>query len=197
MKTSCSFLIILNISCNKGKGFALSIAEGEPNIILLKIEVRCLIRTIKALQEAKKELEEKLKEVGAEDEDVKLLKTFPGIDYITAATLLSEIGNIERFEREGCLSSYCGVSPVMWQSGTSKVKTKRRKRDSRRLKGILYFISLSQIRLNPESKDYYWRKRKEGKTHWQAMNALSRQLIKIIYYMLKNRECYQRERIVH
>ena len=31
----------------------------------------------------------------------------------------------------------------------------------------------------------------------QAMNALSRQLIKIIYYMLKNRECYQRERVVH
>ncbi len=164
---------------------------------LLKIEIRCLIRIIKALQASKKELEEKLKEVGAEDEDVKLLKSFPGIDYITAATLLSEIGNIERFEKEGCLSSYCGVSPVMWQSGTAKVKTKRRKRYSRRLKGILYFISLSQIRLNPESKDYYWRKRREGKTHWQAMNALSRQLIKIIYYMLKNRECYQRETVVH
>jgi transposase len=87
-----------------------------------------LIRIIKALQASKKELEEKLKEVEAEDEDVKLLKTFPEIDYITAATLLSEIGNIERFEKEGCLSSYCGVSPVMWQSGTAEVRTKRRKR---------------------------------------------------------------------
>ena len=104
---------------------------------------------------------------------------------------------LERFEKESCLSSYCGVSPVMWQSGTSAVKAKRRKRYNRRLKGILFFISLSQIRLNPESRDYYWRKRKEGKTHWQAMNALSRQLIKVIYYMLTNRECYKRENIVH
>jgi transposase len=163
----------------------------------LRVEIRCLIAIIKAILTVKKELEEKIKEGGAEDEDVKLLRTFPGIDYVTAATLLSEIGNIERFEKESSLSSYCGVSPVRWQSGTSKIKTKRRKKYNRRLKGILFFISLSQIRLNPESRDYYWRKRKEGKTHWQAMNALSRQLIKIIYYMLTNRKCYHRERVVH
>jgi transposase len=163
----------------------------------LKVEIRCLIAIIKALLEAKKELEKKIEEVGTEDEDVRLLRTFPGIDYVTAATLLSEIGSVERFEKESSLSSYCGVSPVMWQSGTSGAKTKRRKRYNRHLKGMLYFISLSQIRINPESRDYYWRKRKEGKTHWQAMNALSRQLIKIIYYMLTNRECYKRDRIVH
>jgi len=163
----------------------------------LKVEIRCLIAIIRSLLEAKKELEKKIQEVGTEDEDVRLLRTFPGIDYVTAATLLSEIGSVERFGKESSLSSYCGVSPVMWQSGTSGVKTKRRKRYNRHLKGILFFISLSQIRINPESRDYYWRKRQEGKSHWQAMNALSRQLIKIIYYMLTNRECYRRERIVH
>jgi transposase len=163
----------------------------------LKVEIRCLIAIIRALLAAKKELEKKIEEVGTEDEDVRLLRTFPGIDYVTAANLLSEIGSVERFGKESSLSSYCGVSPVMWQSGTSGVKAKRRKRYNRHLKGMLYFISLSQIRINPESRDYYWRKRKEGKTHWQAMNALSRQLIKIIYYMLTNRECYRRERIVH
>jgi hypothetical protein len=56
---------------------------------------------------------------------------------------------------------------------------------------------LSQIRINPESRAYYERKIKEGKTHWQAMNALSRQLIKIIYYMLKNNEPYRREPLVN
>ena len=85
----------------------------------------------------------------------------------------------------------------MWQSGTSRIKAKRRKRFSRRLKGVLYFISLSQIRINLESRQYYWRKRREGKSHWQAMNALSRQLIKIIYYMLKNKESYYRKEAVN
>jgi transposase len=164
---------------------------------LLGKEIRSLIRLIRVLLETKKEIYEEIRKIGEDDEEVRLLRSFPGIDYLTASTLLGEIGNIERFESESCLSSYCGVSPVMWQSGTAKIKTKRRKRFSRRLKGILYFISLSQIRINPESQDYYWRKRKEGKTHWQAMNALSRQLIKIIYYMLKNKEVYQRKQIVH
>jgi len=163
----------------------------------VRIEIRGLVKVIRAILETKKHVEERLKEIGKEDEDVQILRTFPGIDYITASTLLSEIGNIDRFTKESCLSGYSGVSPVLWQSGTSRTKFKRRKRYSRRLKGILYFISLSQMRINPESHTYYWRKRKEGKTHWQAMNALSRQLIKIIYYMLKNREPYQRKQLVH
>jgi len=164
---------------------------------LLEKEIRTLIRLIRVLLETRKELDEEIKKIGEEDEEVGILRTFPGIDYLTACTLLSEIGNIERFDRESSLSSYCGVSPVMWQSGTSRIKAKRRKRFSRRLKGALYFLSLSQIRINSESRDYYWRKRKEGKTHWQAMNALSRQLIKIIYYMLKNKVPYHRKQLVN
>jgi len=163
----------------------------------LRIEIRGLIKIIRAIIETKKMIEARLKKIGEGDEEIQILRTFPGIDYITASILLGEIGDIKRFESESCLSAYCGVSPILWQSGTSKIKFKRRKRYSRRLKGILYFISLSQMRINPESRNYYWRKRKEGKTHWQAMNALSRQLIKIIYYMLKNKEAYYRKQLIH
>jgi transposase len=164
---------------------------------LLGKEVQSLTRLIRVLQASRKEIDEQIRRIGEQDEEVRRLRTFPGIDYLTASTLLGEIGDIERFENEGRLSSYCGVSPVMWQSGTSRVKAKRRKRFSRRLKGVLYFISLSQIRINPESRQYYWRKRREGKTHWQAMNALSRQVIKIIYYMLKNKQSYYRKEAVN
>jgi transposase len=142
---------------------------------LLGKEVRSLTRLIRVLQATRKEFDEEIRRIGEKDEEVQRLRTFPGIDYVTASTLLGEIGNIERFENESCLSSYCGVSPVVWQSGTSKIKAKRRKRFSRRLKGVLYFISLSQIRINPES----------------------RQLIKIIYYMLKNKESYYRKEAVN
>jgi hypothetical protein len=80
----------------------------------------------------------------------------------------------------------------------SKVRAQTRKEAERVGKYMIRpLLSLSQIRINPESREYYWRKRKEGKSHWQAMNALSRQLIKIIYYMLTNRKCYHRERVVH
>jgi len=167
--------------------------EDDYYLETLRTEIRGLIGIIRSINSTKIALEENIKEIADQVEEMRLLKTFPGIGGIAGATLLSEIGDIERFGQESYLSAYCGVSPVIWQSGTGRIRTKRRKRYSRRLKGILYFISLSQIRLNPESKAYYQRKRQEGKTHWQAMNALSRQLIKIIYYMLKNKKPYQRD----
>jgi len=155
-------------------------------------EIRGMIGIFRSINSTKLAIEEQVRAIAEQIEEMRILKTFPGIGGIAGATLLSEIGDIERFGKESNLSAYCGVSPVIWQSGTGRIRTKRRKRYSRRLKGILYFISLSQIRINPESRAYYERKIKEGKTHWQAMNALSRQLIKIIYYMLKNKEPYQR-----
>ena len=163
----------------------------------LRTEIRGLIGIIRSINSTKIALEENIQEITEQVEEMRILQTFPGIGGIAGATLLSEIGDIERFEKESYLSAYCGVSPVIWQSGTGRIRTKRRKRYSRRLKGVLYFIALSQIRINPESRAYYDRKIKEGKTHWQAMNALSRQLIKIIYYMLKHKKPYQRNTSVN
>jgi transposase len=163
----------------------------------LRIEIRGLIGIIRSVNSTKIALEKNIKGIAEQVEEMRILQTFPGIGGIAGATLLSEIGDIDRFGKESNLSAYCGVSPVIWQSGTGRIRTKRRKRYSRRLKGILYFIALSQIRINPESRAYYDRKRKEGKNHWQAMNALSRQLIKIIYYMLKNMEPYRRPVLVN
>jgi len=163
----------------------------------LRTEIRGMIEIIRTINSTKLAIDEKIYEIADKIEEMKILKTFPGIGGVAGASLLSEIGDIDRFGQESHLSAYCGVSPVIWQSGTGRIRTKRRKRYSRRLKGILYFIALSQIRINPESRAYYDRKIKEGKTHWQAMNALSRQLIKIIYYMLKNMEPYRRPVLVN
>ncbi len=166
--------------------------EDDFYLETLRTEIRGLIEIIRVVNSTKLAIDKKIHETADKIEEMKILRTFPGIGGISGAALLSEIGDIERFGKESSLSAYCGVSPVIWQSGTGRIRTKRRKRYSRRLKGILYFISLSQIRINPESRAYYERKIKEGKTHWQAMNALSKQLIKIIYYMLKNKKAYQR-----
>ena len=132
----------------------------------LRMEIRGLIEIIRAVNNTKLAVDKRIHETADQIEEMKILRTFPGIGGISGAALLSEVGDIDRFGKESKLSAYCGVSPVIWQSGTGRIRTKRRKRYSRRLKGILYFISLSQIRINPESRAYYERKIKEGKTHW-------------------------------
>ena len=96
----------------------------------LRTEIRGLIEIIKSINSAKLAIDEKISEVADQVEEMKILRTFPGIGGIAGATLLSEIGDIERFGKESYLSAYCGVSPVKWQSGSGRIRTKRRKRYS-------------------------------------------------------------------
>lgn len=113
----------------------------------LRAEIRCLIEVTRVLITTRKEVEKQIKEIDAEDEEEKILKSILGLTCFTASTLSSVMGNGKRFEREGFISSYCGVSPVMWQSSNLRVKIRRRKSFSRRLKGVLYYVSFCQRRI--------------------------------------------------
>ena len=73
----------------------------------------------------------------------------------------------------------------MWQSGQSRVYAKRRRRYSRPLKQAFLQLALTQLRLNPESRTYYERKRGEGKLHWVALTALARKLRKRVYKLMR------------
>ena len=44
------------------------------------------------------------------------LMTMPGIDIVTAAEILSEIGNIERFPNASKLAKFAGIAPVNFSS---------------------------------------------------------------------------------
>jgi hypothetical protein len=55
---------------------------------------------------------------------------------------------------------------------------------------IMQMASCS-IRYNPASLAFYQRKTKEGKGHWQAVKCLARNMLRVIYTMLKNKTMYQ------
>ncbi|MFB6214814.1 MAG: hypothetical protein ABEI54_02990 [Candidatus Bipolaricaulia bacterium] len=46
-------------------------------------------------------------------------------------------------------------------------------------------------RYNPISTQYYQKKRDEGKSHWHALKCLARNLVRVIYAMLRDRTYYQ------
>lgn len=43
----------------------------------------------------------------------------------------------------------------------------------------------------PASKAYYDRKRNEGKSHKQALLALARRRVNVLWAMIRDGECYQ------
>jgi transposase len=72
------------------------------------------------------------------------LETMPGIDTITAAMLISEIGDIKRFASADKLSRYSGISPVSCSSG-DRDKDFRNKQGNRRLYEIFRNIASRSI----------------------------------------------------
>jgi len=60
-----------------------------------------------------------------------------------------------------------------------------------RAKAAMKIALARHIACVPESKAYYDKKRTEGKTHHQALRALGRHLVRVIWSMLKNGRDYE------
>lgn len=123
--------------------------------------------------------------------EVTLLRSIPGIGPVYGATIASEIGDIRRFPSADHLAAYAGVAPVREESGTSVRRTKKRKGGNRRLKNAV-IQSAQRARLSdPICGKYYERKRAEGKGHRQAIRALARRRVELIYAILRDGTLYE------
>lgn len=126
------------------------------------------------------------------------LDTIYGINSVTTAELVAEIGNIERFKNARKLAKYSGLAPVTYSSG-SKEKHFRNEQGNRRLRSVLFNLSVRQIQVtrgkneprNPLMHAYYQRKISEGKTKAQALVCIARRMVNIIYSMMKHKTAYQ------
>jgi len=128
-------------------------------------------------------------------DDIDIIKSIKGISDTTAAHFINEIKNIERFENKNKLIAYCGTDPSIKQSGSSIYrKGKISKKGSKSLRRILYLMAMGLIRCNEYFKAYYDKKRKEGFCHRKAMIALCNKLLRVIYALLKKRECFNEEK---
>ncbi len=132
-------------------------------------------------------LEPLIKETGYQ------LQTIPGVSIATAAMLISHIGNIHRFKSERQLAKFCGIAPVSIGSG-GKDFEQSSKGGNRQLRATFYFLAVGSITVNKEDtarhpmfRDYFLRKLLEGKSKSQAMVCIMRQLVKIIFSMMKNK----------
>ncbi|MCL2150639.1 MAG: IS110 family transposase [Coriobacteriia bacterium] len=113
-----------------------------------------------------------------------ILSSMPGIGGVLGPVILSEIGSIGRFEDAGHLAAYGGVAPSRRQSGESRGSAKKKRGCNRRLKGAFCYSAWIAVGCDPAAAAYYRKKRDEGKNHDQALLALARKRVSIIYAML-------------
>lgn len=136
------------------------------------------------------EIKKKITKLLEDWEDAQIVLSLLGAGDISVGRWLEEIETIDRFDGSDPLSLYCGASPLPYSSGKYN-SDRASKRVNKRAKDAIMQIARCSIQHNPESKRYYDKKRKEGKSHWHAIKCLARQLIRVIYAMLRDRTYYQ------
>jgi transposase len=186
-----------------GEKKAAQILESVENDNVAEVgfqEVRDFIisSTIRQIKAVKKELEEVETQIKA---ILPLfgykLQTMKGIDFITEAALIAQIGDINRFSNADKLAKYSGISPVSYSSGKTDKQLANALGD-RTLHHIFYSLAVrvsnnagaSGKQVNPIFYEYYRKKMTEGKTHKQALKAVMRRLVNIVYGMMKHKTEY-------
>lgn len=122
--------------------------------------------------------------------DAALIATLPGMGAVLTAELLAVAGGLSRFTSGDHLAAAAGLAPALVQSG--KVRYLQRPlTGDRALKRVFYQSAFCALPHDPASRAFYDRKRTEGKRHHQALIALARRRINVLYAMLRDREPYQ------
>ena len=124
------------------------------------------------------------------------IRTIPGIGPVTCGIILSEIGDISRFENPQQLVAFAGLDPAIYESGRSKSEGRISKRGSPILREALYHAAFAGLHCNPVVQEHYNRLKSRGKHHKVCMVASARKLLHIVYSVWKNnREFYVPEKI--
>lgn len=107
-----------------------------------------------------------------------------GIGPVIAGRILAEVETIDRFPTKDHFASYNGTAPIDASSG-EQVRHRLSRAGNRRINHALHMMAVTQIR-QPDSpgRDYYERKRREGKTTKEALRCLKRRLSDVVYRQL-------------
>ncbi len=135
--------------------------------------------------------------MAGELEEYKVVQSISRIGEKIAATIIYEIGEIDRFSHPKKLVAFAGVDPIVHSSGKFTATTNRiTKRGSSRLRHALYLAVLCGFRSsrNKKLKEFYDKKKSEGKPSKVARVACINKMLHWIYVLLNSKETFRNNR---
>jgi transposase len=165
---------------------------GNPS----KIVVSSLKRSLKNLDRETLVVEEKLLElVKIEYQEVLTkVESIPGIGRKTAMMLVVLTDGFKRFDSSSQLCSFCGLTPVIRQSGTSiKGRVRISKIGNSKLRNLLFMCSFTACKCNKACKAIYDRITEKGKSKKLALIAVCNKLLRQAFAIAKSGVEYNKE----
>jgi transposase len=123
-------------------------------------------------------------------ETARRLRTIPGVGPSIAATLLAEIGDIDRFTDFDQLLAYAGVHPAEHSSGRKgsnpETAWHMSKAGNSHLRAAAYRMAVVGVQHNPVIAAHYARKRAAGKSKMNALGHCMRKALSIVWGVWRN-----------
>ena len=139
------------------------------------------LRVLEIMNELK-ELDDEISEL-LKPLQVEPLVEIEGIAEYNAAKILSIVGNPSLFRNEACFANYAGTAPISCSSGKN-INYRVNPGGNRQLNSVLFQIMFTQLRTYTPAKEYYEKKKSEGKTPKEAKRCLKRMISRRVFKAL-------------
>jgi transposase len=140
---------------------------------------------ILALDDRLKVLDAQIQMTFDEHPHARIIQSMPGFGPFLGASLLVGANDLRAFPSAGHLAAAAGLVPVPNDSGRRTGNLHRPLRYSRRLRHVFYLSAQTSMMRAGPNRDYYLKKRAQGATHSQAVIALARRRIDVLWALLR------------
>lgn len=155
----------------------------------LAFSISQIVNSIRFIQDQIKKVEQKI--------DTYLEKinspitTIPGIGNILGAIIISEIGDIQRFDSAKKLVAYAGLNPSVYQSGNFNSNNNHITKQGNRYLRSAVWKAANLIWLHNETfQQYYTLKKNQGKHHSVIIGHITKKLLTVVHKLLSSNESY-------
>jgi transposase len=145
-----------------------------------------LAGAILGLDERVKSLDAQISATFNQHPQATVIQSMPGFGPFLGATLLVGAGDLRAFPSAGHLAAAAGLVPVPNDSGRRIGNLHRPRRYSRILRHVFYLSAQTSMMRDGPNRDFYLKKRAQGRTHSQAVIALARRRIDILWALLRD-----------
>lgn len=154
----------------------------QESLSLLNAQIHAIEKAMKALVKADIEM----------NKNYKLSRSVKGVGMILAIQMLLHTHNYTRFVSWRQFSSYCGLAPFPYQSGTSiHGRMKIHPISDQKMKSLLSMSAISAIQHDEQLKQYYKKRVDEGKPKMVVLNIIRNKLVSRIFATVNRGTPYQ------
>ncbi|MFD6676698.1 IS110 family transposase [Rhodococcus zopfii] len=137
------------------------------------------------------ELDTAIEERFRQHHTAEIIVSLPGFGPTLGAEFLAATGgDMDAFTSVDQLAGFAGLAPQPRDSGRINGNLRRPRRYHRGLLRSMYLSAQISISTSLQSRAFYQRKRLEGKSHKQAVLALARRRLNVLWAMLRDHTIY-------